>query len=62
MTFAQYARDVRGTDTQEVFARRMGKTCTVVTVSRWENGVCEPDERYAPKLARLAKARGVTQE
>ena len=52
-------RAIRGScnEAQVAFAKRIG--CTVVQVSRWENGHQLPSPVFTRKLCRLAQQKGV---
>ena len=50
-------RAIRGADPQPAFAKRL--RCTVVTVSRWENGHRVPSPVYEEKLRRMARSQGI---
>jgi len=44
---------------QEAWARRLGVR-RVTTISRWENGKSNPEERFWGKIRRAAREAGLT--
>ena len=51
-------REIRGSESQTVFARAVGVS-TLVQVSRWETGRATPSPVFRNRLIKLARQRGI---
>jgi DNA-binding transcriptional regulator YiaG len=53
-------REIRGSNSQVAFARSLG--CTIVALSRWENGHAEPGRWFTHKLKRRVAKSNTAQK